>query len=155
MIPDQPIYFDHVVPDFRCDNKSQFIEKAAFVMADATGMNTRILEVKLGEATKDQEVAVGEGIGLLHISISGLLKPLSYFFRLEKPLDMNAHDSQGVSFFIVLLSPEREGAIHLPFLARTARLLRDAQIRDRFFAAVDENEIRLAIEQSAITLLAA
>jgi PTS system nitrogen regulatory IIA component len=73
--------------------------------------------------------AMGGGVAIPHARLAGLKSIIGLFARLEKPVDFEAADGQGVDLAFVLLAPEESGADHLRALARVSRLLREPELR--------------------------
>ena len=72
--------------------------------------------------------AVGRGVALPHARIEGLDRVVASFVRLEKPLDFDAADRQGVDLVMAIFAPTNAGAEHLKALALASRTFRDADV---------------------------
>jgi PTS system nitrogen regulatory IIA component len=68
---------------------------------------------------------VGAGVGIPHARLSGLDTLVVIFARLARPIDFDSVDDQPVDLLFLLLSPEREVALHLKALSKISRLLHD------------------------------
>ena len=66
--------------------------------------------------------------------MTGLVRPVAVFLRLESPVDFEAADGIPVDLVFGLLSPEQAGTTHLHALAAISRLMRD----ERMHAALVE-----------------
>lgn len=149
------IQFDLVIPSMIASNQKQCLRETAREIAKKIGISERILLERMTEKEKQSPSAIGDGISILQLSMSGLQNAMSVFVRLKHPCDMAAPDNKDVDLFCVLLSPEREGAAYLRTMARISRLLRDAQICSRVRSAADEKDIRNILEQSSVQRRAA
>ena len=154
-ITENSIHFDVVLPYLIAANQKQVIRLAAHEIAKVIGIGERILVDRLTEKEKESPSAIGGGIAVTHLHISGLNESVNVFIRLKNAVAMNAPDNKDVDIICVLLTPEREGRLYLRTLARTSRLLRNTQICAKLRAAYGEKEIRNILDQSATQLMAA
>ncbi len=154
-VSEAPVHFDVVVPSLIAATHKQVIRLAAHEVAKVIGIGERILTDRLVEEEKENPSAMGEGISVTHLHISGLKKSVNIFIRLKNPVTMGAPDNKDVDLICLLLTPEREGASYLRTMARISRLLRNAQICIKLRAAKSEKEIRTILDQSSIQLMAA
>ena len=149
------IPFDVVIPYLIAANQKQVIRLAAHEIAKIIGIGERILADRLTEKEKESPSAMGDGIAITHLHISGLQDSINVFIRLKNAVPMGAPDNKDVDILCLLLTPEREGALYLRTLARTSRLLRNTAICAKIRAAYGEKEIRNILDQSTIQLMAA
>jgi PTS system nitrogen regulatory IIA component len=152
---DSVITFDLVIPSLVVPNRKQLTRMIAHEIAKLIGINERILSDRLSDNKKQSTTAMGDGISLLHLPMSGLQNALTVFIKLKKPVDMTAPDNKPVDIVCVLMTPEREGPVYLRTMARLSRLLRNAAICERLRAAPDEKTIRMILDQSSTLLMAA
>ncbi|CCG40238.1 PTS sugar transporter subunit IIA [Magnetospirillum molischianum] len=68
---------------------------------------------------------VGNGVAIPHARIAGLHHPYIVFARTVHPIHFDSVDEQPVDLMFLLLSPERDPALHLKALSRISRLLHD------------------------------
>ena len=66
-----------------------------------------------------------------HARLDGLDRIVGLFVQLEKPVDFEAADNQGVDLIFALLAPEEAGADHLRALAKVSRIMRDEAMRSK------------------------
>lgn len=149
------IHFDIVVPSLIAANQKQMIRLAAHELAKEIGIGERILADRLTEKEKENPSAMGEGIAVTHLHISGLRESINVFIRLKTPIDMGAPDKKDVDLICLLLTPEREGAAYLRTMARISRLLRNAQICAMLRSAQNEKTIRAVLDQTSQQKMAA
>jgi PTS system nitrogen regulatory IIA component len=147
--------FDLIIPSLIAANHKQLVRAISGEIAVLIGINERILAERFLEKEKANPSAIGDGISIMHLQLSGLRKSTNIFLRLKNPVAMNAADKRDVDIVCVLLTPEREGSSYLRTLARISRLLRNAQICARLRAASDEKALRHILEQSSAQSLAA
>ncbi len=152
---ENPIAFDIVIPSMITPNLKHMLRQVAGAASSAIGIRDRILLDRLNEKERDNPSAMGDGISILHLHLSGLRKPMNIFVRLKNPIDMGAADKVGVDIVCLLLTPEREGAAYLPIFARLSRMLRNQNTGIKIRAAIDERAIRNILEQTPSQKLAA
>jgi mannitol/fructose-specific phosphotransferase system IIA component (Ntr-type) len=59
---------------------------------------------------------------------------------LEHPVDYNSLDGKPVKLFFMIITPEEKVNLHLRFLARVSRVLRDKQVRQDLFNCEDRDQ---------------
>lgn len=149
------LHFDIVIPSMIVVNQKQMVRAAAREISKMIGIGPRILTERLLDKEKQTPSAMGDGIAITHLHISGLTEPVSAFIRLRTPIDIGAADKQPVDLVCLLLTPEREGAAYLRSMARISRLLRHSGICAMLRSAENEKEIRAVFEQTVQQKLAA
>lgn len=150
-----PIAFDLILPGLPVTAQKQLFRLAAHEIAKIIGVSERILTERLADKEKENSSAIGDGLAISHLQMSGLKNSLNVFIRLKNSVSMDAPDNKPVDLICILLTPEREGPAYLRTLARVSRLLRNAQICARLRAAVNEKEIAQILDQSSSDLMAA
>lgn len=155
-IPSEPsIAFDLVIPSLVVPNRKQLTRLVAHEIAKVIGIKERILSDRLSDTERQSPSAMGDGLSMMHLPMSGLQNALNVFIKLKNPIDVGAPDNKPVDLICVILTPEREGSSYLRTMARLSRLLRNAQICERLRAASDEKTIRAILGQSSTKLMAA
>lgn len=152
---DAPLQFQLVIPSVIAANQKQAVRAIAAEVSKIIGVKDRILAERLLEEEKDSPSAMGDGVALSHLSVSGLTQPLNVFVRFKTPVPYGAADKKDVEFMCLLVTPQRDGATYLRIIARASRLLRNKQMRTALKDAKDERTIRAILEQSSLELMAA
>jgi len=148
-------YFDIVIPSLVAANRKQVVRLIAHEIAEVIGIKERILAERLTDKEKETPSAIGDGVSVTHLHLSGLQNPINAFIRLKNAVPMDAPDNKDVDLICLLLTPEREGSAYLRTLARTSRLLRNEMFCTKLRAAQNEKAIRSILDQSSIQVLAA
>lgn len=149
------IPFDLILPSLIAANHKQLISHSAREISKLIGIKERILAERLLEREKESPSAIGDGIAITHLHISGLKNSVNVLLRLRNPIPMNAADKQDVDIVCYLLTPEREGTAYLRNLARLSRLLRNADICHKLRTVEDEKSMRAVLEQHTSSRMAA
>lgn len=121
-------------------SKRQAIERLAEALAGAAGLEARAAAEAALARERLSGTGIGEGVAVPHARVEGLTRPLVAFARLDPPQDFEAMDARPADLAALLLAPADRSGDHLKALARIARMLRRAEVRDRLRAArgVDE-----------------
>ena len=120
---------DAVLCAVKAGSKKQALQEIAHRAADAYGLDTRTVVEGLLAREKLGSTAMGNGVAIPHARIAGLGQIVGVFARLERPVDFEAADGQGVDLLFTLLAPQEAGADHLRALAKVSRLMRDPAVR--------------------------
>lgn len=117
-----------VIASVKATSKKQALHEIAGRAHDVYGLDARVVLEGLLAREKLGSTAMGGGVAIPHTRMAGVDRIMGIFARLEKPVDFDAADGQGVDLMYVLLAPEQAGADHLRALAKVSRLLRDSTI---------------------------
>lgn len=113
----------------RAGSKKQALQEIAHRAADAYRLEVRSVFEGLLAREKLGSTAMGNGVAIPHARIAGLKSIMGVFAQLDRPVDFEAADGQGVDLLFALLAPQDAGADHLRALAKVSRLMRDAGVR--------------------------
>src|SRR6201988_472727 len=130
-----------VIPALKVNSKKQILQELAAKAAELSGQSERTVLETLQQREKLGSTGVGNGIAIPHGKLAKLNKLFGLFARLDRPVDFEALDGQGVDLVFLLLVPEGAGADHLKALARVARLLRDQDVAKKLRASRDAQAI--------------
>ncbi|MCA8989839.1 MAG: PTS sugar transporter subunit IIA, partial [Planctomycetaceae bacterium] len=80
---------------------------------------------------REQEVstAIGHAVSIPHAYLEGIEKPIVFFLRLRRGVNLGAPDGIPTRYFFVLLGPPGFAAEHLDTLTGIARLMSDEEFR--------------------------
>lgn len=148
------ISFDYIIPSMIAANQKQVFRLIGHELSKIIGIQERILSDRLLEKEKQSLSAMGNGVAVSHMHISGLTNSLSMFVKLKNPIAYNAPDNMPVDIICLLLTPERDGAAYLRTLARLSRVLRSASFCHKLRAAEDEKAIRAHFEGTSARIAA-
>lgn len=137
-----------VLPSASCTSAKQVFSRLSAALAVATGESEREILKAILEREQLGSTAVGHGVVLPHARLEGLTHPIGGFARLVTPIDFDAVDDQPCDLIFMLLAPDGAGADHLRALAKVARVMRQADVRERLRAASSEDQIRQLLSGS-------
>lgn len=132
---------DAVIGSLKASGAKQALQEIGRRAADVYNLDCREVTDGLLAREKLGSTAMGSGVAIPHARVAGLDRIVGLFARLEKPVDFEAPDGQGVDLMFTLLAPEEAGADHLRALARVSRLLREDGMREKLRASSDPNAL--------------
>ncbi|MAK60330.1 MAG: transcriptional regulator [Ponticaulis sp.] len=138
-----------ILPALTCTSPKQVFSRLASSLSEKTRVSERDILSAILERERLGSTAVGHGVVLPHARLADIDKPIGAFARLVSPIDFDAVDDQPCDLVFMLLASAGDGADHLRALARIARVMRIADVRQQLRDAQNETDIRLAM--SAIT----
>lgn len=138
---------DAIAPALKASSKKQALNEIANRAADAYGVGHRRVCEGLLERERLGSTAMGHGVAIPHARLEGLDRIVGVFARLDRPVDFEAADGEGVDLVFCLLAPEEAGADHLRMLARVSRLFRDQDARAKLRATADADALYALITE--------
>ena len=132
---------DAVLGSVKATSKKQVLQEIAHKASDLYGLHCGSVLNGLVEREKLGSTAMGHGVAIPHTRVGDLDRIVGVFARLEKPIDFEAADSQGVDLVFALLAPQDAGSNHLRALAKVSRTMRDADIRDKLRGSTSQEEL--------------
>ena len=126
-----------VLPAVKASGAKQALQEIGRKAAEAYGLECRAVTDGLLAREKLGSTAMGSGVAIPHARLDGLDSIVGVFARLERPVDFEAADGQGVDLLFALLAPEEAGADHLRALAKVSRLMRSDVMREKLRSSDD------------------
>ena len=142
---------DAVLASVKASGKKQVLQEIAHKAADLYGLHCGMILNGLIEREKLGSTAMGSGVAIPHTRLAGLDQIIGVFARLDKPVDFEAADSEGVDLVFALLAPETADANHLRALAKVSRTMRDADIRAKLRASDDAASLHALLTEVEIS----
>jgi nitrogen PTS system EIIA component len=136
------------------DSKRQALAALAEVAARVIDMPAADIHDALLAREAQGSTGVGSGVALPHASLPVLTRMKAVFVRLEKPVAFDAVDDQPVDLLLALFAPEGAGSEHLRALARAARGLRRADLRQQLRQARTTDALHALLVREASTTAA-
>jgi PTS system nitrogen regulatory IIA component len=91
--------------------------------------------------------AVGRGICIPHARVKGIKEIYLGIYLLRKGIDFDSLDNLPVRAFFIFLCPHEEMKLHLRFLARLSRILRDSKLRENILNCREPQNVITAISE--------
>jgi PTS system nitrogen regulatory IIA component len=149
------VAFDMVLPQLKFVSAKQVLMEFSKHSAKALNISEQLLFAKLWEQEQSMSSATGDGVAIVHLKIIGPLQPFLILATLNRELDFQAHDGQPVNIVAFILSPEKDGPLHLRRLSRISRLLNHNMLKKRLLDAQDEFAMRALLIDPEGWMLAA
>ncbi|MEE8300044.1 MAG: PTS sugar transporter subunit IIA [Desulfatiglandales bacterium] len=131
-----------VILDLKAHDKKGVLEELSQVITEQEkSLNKGTLLQVLLERERLGSTAIGDGVALPHGKLRELDKLLISFGRSIDGLDFDSIDEQPAYLFFLLLAPENSAGMHLKFLAKMSRMLKDGNFRQRLMGAKTREEI--------------
>lgn len=131
-----------VIHDLKAHDKKGVLEELSQVITEQEkSLNKGTLLQVLLERERLGSTAIGDGVALPHGKLRELDKLLISFGRSIDGLDFDSIDEQPAYLFFLLLAPENSAGMHLKFLAKMSRMLKDGNFRQRLMGAKTREEI--------------
>ena len=143
------ITLDGIIPSLKAKSKKQVLQDLAQRAAGQTGLDQREIFETLLQRERLGSTGVGHGIAIPHGKLESLDKIVSFFARLDAPIDFDSIDDQPVDLVFLLLAPESAGADHLKALARISRLLREPAAIEKLRGSKDEAALYSVLTEPA------
>ena len=102
---------------------------------------------QLNEREKIGSTGVGRGVAIPHCRVQTCREALVALIILEHPVDYNSLDGKPVKLFFMIITPKEKVNLHLRFLARVSRILRDNQLRDDLFDCRDRDKVHKILQE--------
>lgn len=138
----QDLHFDLVVPSLKQARREQVLKQCVVAAAQKIDVKQERLYEYLSEPHRMQRMGAGEGVALADVKVKGLQKPFVMLARLDEEVDFMSSDMRGVRLFAMVLSPLREGPLHLRRVSRVVRLLKNEDLQMRLLEAKDEMQMQ-------------
>lgn len=117
-----------VALDVHATAQKGVFERAATLLAGATGVSEEALCTALADRERLGTTGFGGGTAIPHGRVAGLNRMAVAVVRTAQPLEWHALDGLPVDLVVALVGPEAAGADHLKCLALVSRTLRDRQL---------------------------
>ncbi|MEQ9126502.1 MAG: PTS sugar transporter subunit IIA [Alphaproteobacteria bacterium] len=137
-----------IVAGLEANSKRRALQALAEQVAEAHGLDPRLVMDHLLEREQLGATGVGGGVAMPHGRIKGLERIAVGFARLATPVEYESPDGAPVDLVLLLLAPEEAGAICLKALSKASRILRAPAMRERLREAKDADAIRTLLTTS-------
>lgn len=97
------------------------------------------------EREKLGSTGIGDGVAIPHGKMKNIDNILCVFGRSRNGVDFDSVDDKPAHIFFLLVAPENAAGIHLKFLSRISRILRDSSFRKHILELPGAHDIFTAI----------
>lgn len=123
-------------------DKNQILKFVSEQAAKHLEVDKKIILEALTYVEEKHPSGIGDGIAIPHLKLDEAKTSYSLFIKLEEPVEFNAIDGSPVDMVFLLISPRKDGPLHLARLARISRLFRDKDVRSHLRKNNSDNTIR-------------
>ena len=138
----QDLDFEIIIPKLKGTTSIQIFKSLSEQAAAHLGVSASALFDLMIKKEEEASSGIGGGVAIPHVQASGPKKSLTILATLNTPVDFNAADGEAADLIGLVISPERDGPIHLRRLARISRLLRCDDLHKKLVEADDVATIR-------------
>lgn len=131
------IRFNLILPEVKADNNKRAFAAIAEQTAPLCGLPEADLLERFLDREKIASSGIGGGVAIPHMKFRRLDKPFMILAKLSKEVEFKAVDGEPVDLVCIIMSPDKDGPVHLRRLSRVTRMLRNAMLCDRLRAADD------------------
>ena len=124
-----------ILPKVHASSKRQALQAVCEALSESAGLDPRAVFDAVQLRERLSGTGMGEGVAIPHARAQGVKHPIGAFARFDPPVDFDALDGRPADLVFLLLAPAERGADHLKALARVARFLRRAEVRERLRSA--------------------
>lgn len=128
-------------------SKRQALSIVSEIAGRAFELKPAEILTKILQRERMGSTGVGHGVAVPHCRLRGLDRVRGVFVRLESPVDFGAVDEQPVDLIFALLAPPNDASEQLRSLARVARALRQADLRQQLRQASSADAMRALLVQ--------
>ena len=136
------LHFDLLLPKLKISSTKQLLKTLCEKTAPPLGVSAEKLFARVVEKEERSPSGIGSGIAIPHIQASGPKSHYKILATLDKPIDFSAPDNAPADVVALLVSPQKDGPLHLRSLSRTTRLLQNNQLAEKLREAATESEMR-------------
>ena len=140
-----------ICPRVTATDKRQVLSVVSEVAARVHRLKAGAVLDALLQREATGSTGVGHGVAVPHALIAGIDRIHGVFVRLKPAVDYGAVDDEPVDLVFALLAPPMDAADHLRVLARTARVLRSADLRRQLRIASGTDALRALLTREART----
>lgn len=126
---------DILIDRWNASSKKQIFSILSNEIESVSGFPNQLILDRMMDRERLSPSAIGNGVSLTHFKLHDLEKPVFAFARLPQALEFYASDLQKVDLICVMISPRRDGPVHLRRLSRVTRLFRDPAFCNRLRSA--------------------
>jgi len=122
------IQFSHIRYGIKGDNPLQIIKNMAFFISQEIDLSSTHTHQNLDALLKTSMIGIGEGVGVFDFVSDKIDTPYIMCSLLESPVAFPSVDDKAIDILLTLISPEKNGPLHLQYLSRLTRMFREQKL---------------------------
>lgn len=128
MMVTNDIHFSAMRFGIKGANPSQILRNLSYAISQDTQLGPDELRTTLDNLMKASLIGIGEGVGVFDWVSEGVDASYVLCGLLETPVSFPSVDDSPIDIILVLISPEKNGPLHLQYLSRLTRLFREQRL---------------------------
>ena len=149
------LHFDLILPKIQAANHIAALKTLSDHAAQALNVSAEKLFELIREKEEQSSSGLEGGIAIPHIQVRGPQSKFKILCSLQRPVDFNAIDGTRADIICLIISPQKDGALHLRSLSRISRLLNNETLCKKLRDAKDEEAIQTLLIDPEGWLMAA
>jgi len=144
---------DCIGADLQANSKAEILAQLAQILVDAHPELDQASMLRILEAREElSSTGLEHGVAIPHGKLPGLKTVIACFGRSREGLDFAALDGHPTHLFFLLMAPQDSTSEHLRALARIARLMKDAALRQNLLDADGPEELFALLREADAAL---
>ncbi|MCC7305319.1 MAG: PTS sugar transporter subunit IIA [Alphaproteobacteria bacterium] len=144
-----------VLPGQAADSRKKALEVLAQACAPHLPYSAADLFSRLNEKENAAGAAIGEAVAVPHLKLARLYRPFKALMTFRSPVDFSAPDHKRVDLLCLVVSPDKDGPLHLRRLSRISRLLKNSDVASKIRTCEDAEAIKMLMASPEGWMLAA
>lgn len=122
------IHFTGMRFGIKGDNPLQIIKNLSWTIAQDIPTGSVAIHSTLDELLKNSMIGIGDGVGVFDWVSAEIETPYILCSLLESPVAFPSADDRAIDVVLILVSPEKNGPLHLQYLSRLTRMFREPRL---------------------------
>ena len=131
-------------------NRWEILEEMVDLAAknkDIPAEDAEDIKKSLIEREKSMSTGIGNGVAMPHCSTSKISNVVSVMALISKGLAFDTIDNEPVKIIILLIIPKDKLSLHIKTLANTAKLMNNAELREKLLGITKPEAILKMLKQ--------
>lgn len=127
-MPTSDVQFTSMRFGIKGDNSLQIIKNLSWAISQDTHIGSVDIHSTLEGMLKNSMVGIGEGVGIFDWVSDSVETPYILCSLLESPVAFPSVDDRAIDVVLTLISPAKNGPLHLQYLSRLTRMFREPRL---------------------------
>ncbi len=134
---------DCILPRIKAASPAEALLQIASALEQATGVGAELIYSALHKSEQELGSGIGDGVAVPQARLSDMMlsRRLCAYAQVTPGVMFNGTDNKPCDLIFAILSPERDGPVHLRRLSIAARSLKDSDFAARLRAAEQPDRI--------------
>jgi len=141
------LHKETIITDLKSVDKKSVLEELALPISVITKTSQKDVVKVLMERESLGSTGIGGGIGIPHGKMRGLNSLVMGVGISQKGVDFDSMDNKPTRIFFLILTPEDSAGLHLVFLARISKILKEDAFKKNILASKRPEDVIRVIEE--------